>query len=697
MQSISESPITRLPRVAFFGAVELRTQEESADIRGQAVDLGLGGLALRAARLPQVGERLRCAFECPESVEWVEAQCQVVWVHRHPGDGGTFGVRFLAMEADARRALRKLVHSSRSTLPLHFTQVPGGDEAAFPALEEGQYEPASPLAFSPELETLPDEAQASFEAELHVPPSEPQDSVRLFLESVGTPIRAQLSEADERRLVVESDLPFLRLGSSVGLSHREGLKGTLRSVELQARGKVPRLRLTIDYAEGAAGEEALDTLPDLALPEGPSAAFSTRSHDLAREERSFAAAAAQSAAAPTLGVDDEDELIDTPVFERAPLDSCPAHTPDRSMKSHLQSFAYFLGRVGLRSEERARALLLWLRTLVTFVVGMMRTLGPKLKRSAAAAPTSRVRALKGLSGLQKKASTSLAFCARLLRPSRSRPKLRKTSPPPAMMRQQNLRRPSQGRDARASAAPQKRLRRLLSLFIALGALSFVTYAWLARKAPAPEAESTEAAPAGQEAAAPAGEAEPLAANEEGESIEDEGLPAELPEDALANERSEAASARGLQGLTSVRPRAHDSAAPSPGLTPPSSSYAVDVRAKSAPPAAPAAPAAVEARAPVSVKNFGAAAAQGKPFTLRMSRAVESIEGKAESTGFSVRIPGSLALDRAAPLAQKYKRVEKAVVLNRGDHALLRVEFSKGPLPAYRVRARGASLEIFIEG
>ncbi|NOY91838.1 MAG: hypothetical protein GXP55_11630, partial [Deltaproteobacteria bacterium] len=87
--------------------------------------------------------------------------------------------------------------------------------------------------------------------------------------------------------------------------------------------------------------------------------------------------------------------------------------------------------------------------------------------------------------------------------------------------------------------------------------------------------------------------------------------------------------------------------------------------------------------------------RARDFTLRMSRPVEGLRGEALPDGFRVDVDGSLSLDRAGPIAAAHPLVERATVLNRGDHAELRIRFVSGRHPAYRVRARGASIVISI--
>jgi len=79
----------------------------------------------------------------------------------------------------------------------------------------------------------------------------------------------------------------------------------------------------------------------------------------------------------------------------------------------------------------------------------------------------------------------------------------------------------------------------------------------------------------------------------------------------------------------------------------------------------------------------------------MSQRVDGVRGEALPDGFRVDVDGALSLDRAGPIAAAHPSVERATILNRGDHAELRVRFVSGRHPAYRVEARGSSVVVVI--
>jgi hypothetical protein len=98
-----------------------------------------------------------------------------------------------------------------------------------------------------------------------------------------------------------------------------------------------------------------------------------------------------------------------------------------------------------------------------------------------------------------------------------------------------------------------------------------------------------------------------------------------------------------------------------------------------------------------VARFGEASVpNGRTFVLRMSGPVTGLEGEKRDDGFSVRIPGRLALDRASPIATSHRAVARALILNRGEYAELTVEFLPGMRPKYQVAGKDNTLEVTLE-
>ncbi len=96
------------------------------------------------------------------------------------------------------------------------------------------------------------------------------------------------------------------------------------------------------------------------------------------------------------------------------------------------------------------------------------------------------------------------------------------------------------------------------------------------------------------------------------------------------------------------------------------------------------------------RSFGAANVKsGRTFLIRMSQPIDGVIGRTTTNGFHVIVPGSLALDKAKPIASTHPAVSQATIINRGDHAELTIQFAHGRTPSYRVSGRGSMLEIII--
>jgi hypothetical protein len=115
-----------------------------------------------------------------------------------------------------------------------------------------------------------------------------------------------------------------------------------------------------------------------------------------------------------------------------------------------------------------------------------------------------------------------------------------------------------------------------------------------------------------------------------------------------------------------------------GVTVPAAAAPAEPSAAEQPPAAPFGEPIIE---------------NGRTFVLRMSGPVRHIEGEARDDGFTVRVPGRLALDRAQPIANAHQAVARAMVLNRGEYAELTVDFRPGMRPKYQVVGKDNALEI----
>lgn len=178
------------PRMPLDVLVQLTHEDFEEPFDADGVDVSGGGLALRADYLPEVGDRLRCRFDCPPEGLELELDGEVVWAHDAGERRGEFGLRFAELDLGAEEALSRLVE--------HLGGAPRAGARA-----------------------------------------------RLHLEAVATPIDAEILDRDASSLTVEQELPFLRLGMRVSVEGAGPAHGRLASVDLRVEDGVPRLLLVV--------------------------------------------------------------------------------------------------------------------------------------------------------------------------------------------------------------------------------------------------------------------------------------------------------------------------------------------------------------------------------------------------------------------------------------------------------------------
>src|SRR5262249_48684319 len=74
-----------------------------------AVDLSVGGLSLRAARVPELGSLLFCSFEAMPGGATVLGRGEVVWRQPSGEKGGEFGLRFVEVDAKNQAMIDEIV------------------------------------------------------------------------------------------------------------------------------------------------------------------------------------------------------------------------------------------------------------------------------------------------------------------------------------------------------------------------------------------------------------------------------------------------------------------------------------------------------------------------------------------------------------------------------------------------------------
>jgi len=178
------------------------------EFEADGINVGPGGLSMRASVLPKVGSTLRCQLQSSSGGAPIEMVGEVVWAHDSGPQVGEFGIRFTRLSDHDQMRIEALI------------QQWGRTSAAAP-------------------------------------------TVRLQLDGVGSAIVAEVQSETARAMRVEQSLPFLAIGSSVH-EGTSGRRGHLEAVELKFDERTPKLVLSIGYEPSDADDEGTDrdTLPD---------------------------------------------------------------------------------------------------------------------------------------------------------------------------------------------------------------------------------------------------------------------------------------------------------------------------------------------------------------------------------------------------------------------------------------------------
>lgn len=609
MQAATDRRVDDGARVPLDLWIRLAHEDYEDTFDADGVDISAGGLALRSEYLPEVGDRLRCRFDCPPTGDEIEIDGEVVWAHDAGERKGEFGLSFGRLADQVQDSLRQLV-----------TEL--GGEAGTVA--------------------------------------------RLHLDGVMTPIEAEILERDPEWLTVEQELPFLEIGMGVTIENGGGApRGRLASVDLRIENGTPRLVLSVelDRLDGKAfdDDEAFDE-DEEAFDRDDGGLIDGRSVQTLDEPDEALFAAEELEASDATMQDEElpEELrgaIDegTP-FERDEVKVFAIEAQDGAHRQRDDREAITPGDLMAEPVDRLEALRV---QLGVFARAAHESLG-EARQKAKPALTAFWAKLVAFFGMlrDKGGPRAVAFLAKAqelgsrvkLRPA----KRRTTAVPRKRIAGAPLRRKQH---AEAEPTPRRSGRRIAALSaLAFAGVGAGAYALAFDGEEPPAAEQPVAAVVSPPASAPA------------------------PQPAPAPEAAEAL----------IEPPV-EAPAPAEEVAPP--------EPEGGPLAEPSYPTLRDATASGPVSEglwFGAASvADGRTATIRMSQPVTSLRGTRQEDGFSVTVPGALSLDPAGPIAAANPSVERAMILNRGDHAVLTVRFVAGRRPSYRVVARGRAIEISI--
>jgi hypothetical protein len=198
--------------VSFETSVTASDANGGSAFEAESVDVSPEGMRLRAAYLPDMGERILCRFDGPSGEVAVEGE--VVW-RNEEGKGGEIGVKFTALDAATEEAVRAFCKE---------LEEPEAGEQKAPSLPKGA-------------------------------------RVRLHIEGLASPMKARVRDGSDKETLVGSNLEFLKVGRSLELEDVD--KGARREafvdhvkVEVDASSGVPQLVVALRYDAAPAPKPA---------------------------------------------------------------------------------------------------------------------------------------------------------------------------------------------------------------------------------------------------------------------------------------------------------------------------------------------------------------------------------------------------------------------------------------------------------
>ena len=715
MQAAHERRSNVAVRVPLDVLVSLAHRDYDEPFEADAVNLSTGGLSMRAAYLPEVGSRLACRFECPPLGAPLEAEGEVVWAADVGEHMGEFGVRFIALDARSEDAIRALVGDepesdgvpvpgSRPVARLFLDGVPTPIVARVTHRADDLVTVEQDLPFLA-LDTgvaVRDPSGASRRGrigsvDLQLCGDVPKLVLQVVFDEPAATIDVRASRpatlpGDDR---TDPDLVAPTMMARAAYADDEAEHAAIRR---SSAGAIAAASDDEDDADDASDDDD-DVADELDAPE-----FATAKAARAQSVDAYAATQAVATAKPSARERESARVVRSERGDETNGTRASATVVNQTLAVVMAKLLPLIAR------SRAELIAFWERAkpamLAAFerarvaVVALAHRAGPSAQRALArsAAFVARFTTI-----LRAKLGERAASRAALAQKPR-----RTTAPAPAAAA------PSEWRSRKAAeAAPEPvAAKRPIGRYVvlataAVGALALCVYAFSGgdddETLTVPVAPSAPAAPTPIEAPAPAAALEaPIAQPAPLAPV----VAVDPPTPTALSAPSYVAGHLPPPTYPTLQAAARPTAPPTALGT--ASPYAVDVRGESvaghdptlrapaaitvgAPTAAPT-PAAV----PSSTREFGQpSVARGQTFTLRMSQTVVGITGRRDANGFDVRIDGALTLDRAAPIAATHSAVATAMIINRGDHADLAIRFREGMAPAYRVVARGATLEITI--
>lgn len=620
---------TRRP---FHASIDLDPEKTREAIVADAIDLSVGGMSVRSPLLPDLGEQLAFRFML-EDGRSIDGTGEVVWCHDEGSRSGAFGVKFLAMQGDARASLRRTLE---------------------------------PMAKS-------------------VPAAE--SKVRLHLDSMDAPFRAKLRERAPGVVVVGHDLSFLKLGGKVTVEgSKDNEPGVISAVdvEIDPVTRNPRLILTIDLDSGPSRTSRVSSvakapvtaaLIEAAKGEAPKAdepviakAVEPAKVEPAKAEPAVEPALAKTVEAPAERATDtapnEPPTVRTVARPKAPVvqAAAPVVAAPSAIDSADDDF-----------DDELPAGPGWMQR----TVGVARNAWEGTRRIATPVAAGVVKGVGALRARFQRSSEVDDFSGEALRNGlrpQHLPSMATASDPDGTISRKRNRRVVMYAFAAAALTVA-----ILALAIGGGPSAPAPHPQVAVTAdPAPAADLVAPAAAAPTGVGPEGTTEepvPMGAGAEPRMVAaGNHLPADLQGAALSAGQVDGAAALVVRGA----PRARTLAAP----------VSTRLAAAGVRPMVTSSPLRPAALGNPSVRV-------GTRLALRMDGPVTSLSGPGtRGNTITLVVPGRRSLDLAAALARLDSRIANAGVINRAAGAELTLRFREAA-PPFFAHARGTTLEVIL--
>jgi hypothetical protein len=634
----------RYERVPFGSEIVVEFDGLSEPIAADCVDLSKGGISLRSSLLPDEGTTVFCSFERVVEASDFGAWGRVVWVKNEGKRSSEFGVCFQNLDAEVEARISEL-------LPQNDFSIQSTPEA------------------TPQLTT-----------------------VKLLFDGSASPVEADVVDRLGDQVIFAQDLELLRLkrGLLAYESHENSYRGRIESVDLRLDGQVPQLFITVK--QDPIGCE--QTVEQSVEPQ-----FCSQASESDIEQEQYGDEVQWNAGPePVIEsqpcVEREQASTQTDPPKRSD-DNCTLFTlpEDRTKEERLDSDLY--DERDIVSSPFATAIRCLVAIGAVLWVRLRSLLSKLIDR------TNKWMREKGMH-LISRASEQIqhaifpsiqAFAQRLITLRLLRKKRRTTAAPSPLTA-------STGKSSRYGERGQRlRLVRPLILpVLAIGGVALAVYGfnpWTdSGRVPLHRPVQIEKADQQSVRLVDDADQQPAATQSSASSLASPAVNSRNPTAAAEFESDSNAAlqlalteraGKTLQNALSER----EAQTTSNQLSSNVSTVSTNKR-----PVNPIGSESVETtpRKP----SFGSSTkVAGHSYTLRMSNEITELRGVPDKGGFTVIIPGSLSFDRAGPIAAAHPLVARSAILNKGDHSALTVRFARGKSPAYRVTAKGSSLQITI--